>query len=172
VEAVVQRAIEHLQEDLVSKLAAGRELSDGAALFERVFETLYDRGHARLMAWLLLSGYDPFDSEIARCGWARIAEVTHALRTHGHGDREAPSYQDTRFTIVLAALVLFGQAIAGDATFGVAGFGRRPQIARAFRVWSAQLLARHLGSDLKPRVSQPVGRAGPAPRAPPSRRRS
>jgi hypothetical protein len=96
------------------------------------------------MAWLLLSGYAPFDSDTARRSWAKIAEVTHGLRVQRYKGGEKPSYQDTRFTIVLSALALFGQAIAGDATFGVAGFSRTARTARAFRKWFAMLLARHL----------------------------
>src|SRR5215469_16716839 len=58
VRAVVSRAIAKLQDDLASALAAQFERGrpDGADLFERVFAVLFDEGHARLLAWLLLSG--------------------------------------------------------------------------------------------------------------------
>ena len=81
VHAVIERAIVGLQEDLVRSLSETQQgdAPDTAALFEHVFETLFDRGHARLMAWLLLSGYDPFN-ETARANWAQIGQVTHALR--------------------------------------------------------------------------------------------
>ena len=70
VQAVIERAIVSLQEDLVRSLSETElgERPDSAALFERVFETLSDRGHGRLMAWLLLAGYDPFN-ETARSNW-------------------------------------------------------------------------------------------------------
>jgi AcrR family transcriptional regulator len=149
VRAVVGRAIGKLQDDLARALArqleAGRP--DGAAMFERVFEVLFDEGHARLLAWLLLSGEDPFANEEARAGWARIAEVTHAMRVAGTRGRRKPSLDDTRFTIVLSALALFGQAIAGRATFEVAGFERGPGVERRFREWLAALLARHLKDE-------------------------
>ncbi len=151
VRAVVGRAIAKLQDDLARALARQLERGqpDGAAMFERVFEVLFDEGHARLLAWLLLSGEDPFASDEARAGWARIAEVTHAMRVAGTKARRKPSFDDTRFTIVLSALALFGQAIAGRATFDVAGFDRDTAVERRFREWLAALLARHLKDETR-----------------------
>jgi AcrR family transcriptional regulator len=146
VRAVVTRAIAKLQEDLARALAGQLEKGrpDGAALFERVFEVLFEEGHARVLAWLLLSGEDPFADEATRAGWERIAEVTHAMRVAGTKGRRKPSYEDTRFTIVLSALALFGQAIAGRSTFAAAGFEPTRAVERRFREWLAALLARHL----------------------------
>jgi AcrR family transcriptional regulator len=152
VHAVVDRAIRRLQDDLARALARqlggkrrGREPDGGAELFQRVFEVLFDEGHARLMAWLLLSGFDPFATAEARAGWAHIAELTHARRvaSAGAGSRREPSYEDTRFTIVLSALALFGQAIAGRVTFELAGLEGRG-IDRRFREWLAEMLATHM----------------------------
>ncbi len=147
VHAVIQQAIIGLQEDLVRSLSETQqgEAPDTAALFEHVFETLFDRGHARLMAWLLLSGYDPFN-ETARANWERIGQVTHALRLKRLKGRRKPAYEDTLFAIVLPALVLFGQAIAGQATFRVAGLDADPSTARRFREWLASLLSAHMDS--------------------------
>jgi AcrR family transcriptional regulator len=146
VRAVVSRAVGKLQDDLVRALAQQLEGGrvDGAALFERVFTVLSDQGHARLLAWLLLSGEDPFANEDLRAGWTRIAEVTHAMRVSKARGGRKPAYDDTRFTIVLSALALFGQAIAGRATFDVAGFEPGKAVERRFREWLAALLARHL----------------------------
>jgi len=144
VQAVVERAVERLQGDLLATLAATGDVPNGMTLFERVFEVLYERGHARLIAWLVLSGYDPFDSEAARAGWEKIAEITHALRTRGRKRGDAPSYRDTRFTVVLSALALFGQAIVGDSTLRAAGFSDAARPGREFRKWFATLLAQHL----------------------------
>src|ERR1019366_1670556 len=91
---------------------------DGAAMFRRVYETLFDRGYGRLMAWLLLAGYDPFN-ETARANWARIGEVAHGVRVKRFKGKRKPAYEDTMFAIVLSALVLFGQSIAGKSTLRV-----------------------------------------------------
>ncbi len=145
VHAVIQQAIIALQEDLVRSLSETQQgdAPDAAALFEHVFETLFDRGHARLMAWLLLSGYDPFN-EKARANWEQIGQVTHALRLQRLKGKKPP-YEDTLFAIVLPALALFGQAIAGKATFRVAGLDD-PRAAKRFREWLAALLSTHMDS--------------------------
>ena len=147
VHAVVDRAIRSLQADLASAIVeqSGTPQPDGAALFERVVAVLFDKGHARLLAWLLLSGHDPLASDESRAGWERIAEMTHAMRVAGTPKgKKAPSYEDTRFTIVLSALALFGEAIAGRATFDLAGLGRSPAVERRFRTWFAEMLSAHL----------------------------
>jgi AcrR family transcriptional regulator len=157
VHAVVDRAIRMLQDDLARALVRRPEGEhpDGAALFERTFDVLFDKGHARLLAWLLLSGRDPFATEAAREGWARIAEITHATRVAATRGRRKPTYDDTRFAVVLSALALFGQAIAGRATFELAGLGRGPAVERRFREWFASLLAEHMKSAGAPRRSGP-----------------
>ncbi len=146
VHAVIQQAIIALQEDLVRSLSETQQgdAPDSAALFEHVFETLHDRGHARLMAWLLLSGYDPFN-EKARQNWEQIGQVSHALRLTRVKGKKKPTYEDTLFAIVLPALALFGQAIAGQATFKVAGLDD-PNAPKRFRQWLAALLSAHMDS--------------------------
>jgi AcrR family transcriptional regulator len=146
VRAVVERAIRGLQDDLARTIARqmGEGRPDGEVLFERVFEMLSDRGHARLLAWLLLAGYEPFDADAVRAGWASVTEMTHAMRLAGPRKKDAPSLEDTRFTLLLSALALFGEAIAGRATFDAAGLGRGAAVERRFRAWLAELLGKHL----------------------------
>ncbi len=99
------------------------------------------------MAWLLLSGYDPFASEAVRSSWSDLSELTHALRLHNTKDREhKPTREDTRFTVALSALALFGEAIAGPATFRAMGFGPDPKVERRFHKWFAALLSKHLAA--------------------------
>jgi AcrR family transcriptional regulator len=147
VHAVIEQAIVGLQEDLVRSLSETQQgdAPNTAALFEHVFETLFDQGHARLMAWLLLTGYDPFN-EKARANWEKIGQVAHALRLQRLKGKKTPPYEDTLFAIVLPALALFGQAIAGKATFRVAGLDADPSAAKRFREWLAALLSAHMDS--------------------------
>ncbi len=145
VQAVVDRAIRTLQEDLAGALANQAERGpDGVDLFARVLTVLEDKGHARLLAWLVLSGHDAIATDAARAGWQKIAEVTHGMRVGSSRRKVAPSYEDTRFTIVLSALALFGQAIAGPVTFDLAGFGQSKAVGRRFRRWLAEVLASHM----------------------------
>ena len=144
-QAVVEHATLALQQDLLRALRplGGRPV-DGRALLERVSGTLLQGGHARLIAWLLLSGYQPFDSDAVRAGWRAIVEVTHARRLEGVKSGKKPSYEDTLFTVSLSSLALFGQAIAGKATFEAAGLGQDRSAPRRFRTWLAKLLEGHL----------------------------
>ncbi len=148
VHAVVERAMDKLEDDLVSTLTtnAGPDPPDTATMLSRVFETLADRGAARLVAWLLLSGYRPFASERSRANWKRIAEVTHEARTTLLDGIAKPTYEDTRFTLVLSSLALFGEALAGPSVFMSAGFDADPDAARRYRTWFANLVFMHLGS--------------------------
>jgi len=174
VAAVVERAIRKLEAELVSALArmgeateasGGKTAGDRAphdtrfeqaheALFELVHEALFTRGHARLIGWLLLSGYDPFASPALRDGWAMITEATHALRltranaaNAAGGRKKKPSLEDTKFAVVLSALALFGQAIAGPSASAAAGLESDPRTEKRFRAWVARLLQRHFEAD-------------------------
>jgi AcrR family transcriptional regulator len=142
--AVVSRAVNTLQEDLVKAMTGGEE-PNPLGVVERVYETLGKRGHARLMAWLVLSGEDPFDSPEIRAKWKQIIDVTHEGRVSLLGDR-APPREDTAFTVALSALALFAQALGGPMTFRASGLSPGPRTEERFRVWLATLLAAHLTS--------------------------
>jgi AcrR family transcriptional regulator len=147
VQAVIDRAVHALQADLVESISTTADaghIPDGAELIERVYETLSERGHARLIAWLLLSGFEPIDTPDARGAWAMISEATHALRLAKGRGKKKPTLEDTRFTIALSALVVFSFSIAGSSTLRVAGFPDDPKTQKRFRQWFASLLARHL----------------------------
>lgn len=137
VHAVVDRAMQRLEQDLVQAFAATAGAPGPEALLDRVYETLADRGHARTMAWLLLSGYAPSVAPAARANWTAIAKATHALRPAG------ADFDDTMFTVLLSALALFGQAIAGQSAFDLASLGD-PEAGLRFRRWLGQLLVQHL----------------------------
>ena len=96
------------------------------------------------MAWLLLSGYDIPNTEDLQMGWRMITDVTHARRLERVRGRKKPSYEDTRFTILLSWMAMFGEAIAGPATLHAAGLGDDRTVQRRFRKWFADLLERHL----------------------------
>jgi len=136
VTAVVERAAIALQHDLVRSL--GPNAPDGAAMLERVANTFADRGHARVIAWLLLSGYNPLEAPALKAGWRAIAKATHAKRG------KKATLEDTQFTVMLSCLAVFAQAVAGHALFETAGLGTDPATERRFRTWLAALLENHL----------------------------
>jgi AcrR family transcriptional regulator len=147
VAAVIDRAMLHLEQDLVRAFAeAGPEPPDAADLLERVARVLGGAGHARLIAWLLLSGYEPLHGEATRVRWQQIAEAIHAVRLSRVTGKKKPSLEDTRFTLVLSSLAMLGEAIAGKGALEAAGFGGDPRAAQRFRKWFGALLERHMES--------------------------
>lgn len=150
VEAVVDRAIRNLLADLVKAFQQGGGVPGGAQLFDRVYESFAERGHARLLAWLLLSGYDPLRRPELRDGWRGVIAATHTVRTSGRKGGAYPTVEDTSFTVVLSCLALFGQALAGSWVFDLAGLGRGAEVDRRFRRWLARLLETHLAAPVVP----------------------
>lgn len=137
IRAVVRRAIERFEFDLIAAIAAptSSDAPLGRDLINRTFEVMVEGGHARVAAWLLLSGEGdpPAESRIRA-----IAEAAHARRLTLPGE-EAATLEDTTFRLVLVSLVMFGEAIAGDAvrlSAGISDAGARER----FRSWFADLV--------------------------------
>src|SRR5262249_14676505 len=146
VSAVVERAIRALEVDLMQAMAisAGDAAPNPLDLLDRVGETLTKKGHARQLAWLLLAGYDAFDDRTSRANWRRIAEILPEGRLL-LGKRKKPTLEDSQFVLILASLVLFGEAIFGEMTMKAAGLDRAG--TRRFRAWFAALLDAHVRGD-------------------------
>lgn len=139
VEAVVRRGFERLQSELVRELGTLEPgVEQTAELLERVFRVLGERGYARLLAWLLLSNRDPSEPSHEL---ETVAMAAHVHRTAQQG--RAP-FEDTLFAILLAALAMFADGIAGDAMRRSAGLGDDPEAAKRFREWLARLLIEHV----------------------------
>jgi AcrR family transcriptional regulator len=143
VSAVVDRAVSKLQHDLMQAIEGSGESFPGASLLDRVYDTLATNGHARLMAWLLLSGDEPLDSADIRAQWNRIIDVTHAARVVAIRQPNLPR-EDTANTIMLAALATFAQALGGPAFFHAGGLGKSQRAQQQFRTWLAEVIAQHM----------------------------
>jgi len=142
--ALASHGVEALNRELAERIQAGAvDLSEILAL---TTETLASRGHARLLAWLALSGRTPGPGEPRRL--AELAQLALASRNSGRAaeGRELASYEDTAHAIVLVALVLFGDALLGDLVRGSAGLDPTTGGAR-FRAWLADVLAAHFSSS-------------------------
>lgn len=145
--AVIERTMSTLERELFEIMVRGTATGappDGVEMTERVAEAMGEKGHARLIAWLTLSGNHPMRSESAREGWKMIIDATHALRVTRTRGRAKPTYEDTTFTVALSSITLFGEALIGAGALDLAGLGGDPSIRKRFRVWFAKLLEHHL----------------------------
>lgn len=141
IEAVITRAMAQLQEELIAAVVGMQPVGEQAAIdmLERVFRVLTQRGYGRIMAWMLLAGHPAVKQEQL----GAVARVVHARRLEEHRARGSkPPLEDTLFLMLMAALAMFGDAIAGPVMRQSAGVPERN--ARRFRRWFAKLLLDHL----------------------------
>jgi AcrR family transcriptional regulator len=146
VKAVVARTAARLREQIFSALSGDLSEATGATLLDRIFRALGDPGHARMFAWLFLARDDDAAPDVPLgedAALRDIADAVHRRRIEQCGD-DAPPFEDSLFTVLLAALAMFGNAIAGDALRGSAGLAGDRDADRRFVVWLAGLLHRHL----------------------------
>ncbi|MCA9631657.1 MAG: TetR/AcrR family transcriptional regulator, partial [Myxococcales bacterium] len=141
--AVVQEALERLHGELFEVLShAEASEASSVEILDAMAETLETAGHARIIAWLSLSGVaDAMDQGRMR----QVAEVVHARRLEAlpHGIK-APHFEDTLFTCVLATHAIMGEALLGRALRQSSGLGDDPAASTRFRRWLARLLVEKL----------------------------
>jgi len=110
-------------------------------LLEQVFRTFDEGGHARVMAWLNLSGLSaPGDAPPDHL-MRGIAEALEARRTELGAE---PDFERTLFTALLVGIVAFGDSVVGEAMRGSAGFAGDAAVVDRFREWLAQLIVSQL----------------------------
>jgi AcrR family transcriptional regulator len=155
IEAVVQRAMQQLQGDLIHAVTADTvDETQAADMLERVFDVLGERGYGRIMAWVLLSGHRPVEEDSIRT----IALAIHGRRCAEHARRGSePPFEDSLFTVLCAALAMFGDAVAGREMRRSAGLDPDPS-AKRFRRWLAKLLLTHLDAAVTETTGQPANR--------------
>ncbi len=140
VEAVVTRALDSIQTDVLHALqAAPAGEGQVASMFDGVFEALRSRGQGRALLWLALAGQGPKHDDLRL---REFAETIHALRGARFGDRAAASFEDSQFTVVLVASALLASSVIGDTMLHDAGVDDAKGPAR-FRAWLARLLIEH-----------------------------
>ena len=134
-------ALRSLNADLVSALA-DRSEDDIEIWLGRIFETFRDRGHARLLAWSLLTGRlggeeaEP-EGEAEGRMLLGLAEAVHARRSdvaRARGEPE-PSLEESVFAVQLVAAALLGDALMGPLLRRSAGLASDAVARERFRVW-------------------------------------
>lgn len=137
VSALVERTMNHLRTALFGVIAKGQSGTiDSGAMMDEVFSTLSDRGHARLLAWLTLTGrVDPHPEGEGQQMLSELTDLIHDAAAKAASDqgKPEPNKDDTRFFILLATMSAFGEAIVGHQMYQAAGLGDDPNAASDFR---------------------------------------
>jgi TetR/AcrR family transcriptional regulator, repressor for neighboring sulfatase len=141
VAAVIARALAKLDRELGDAISQGRR--DGDNILERIAVFLAERGNARTVAWLVLSGrahgLAAAPPRVRRPpALRRLVDLVHARRM-----RAAPGVEldDTLFRAQLSIFALLGEAIFGDVIRRATG-DERAEGSRDFRQRLARLLGR------------------------------
>ncbi len=144
VQAVVARALGSLRADLFGLM---REHVHGPIdvhlpeLLGKAYNVLAERGHARLLAWLILSG-QPIEDEEG--GFVR------SLATAGHehlkASAEAPEFDDVLFVAMLIAFASLGAGVAGATIHTSAGLPYDQPTIDRFNRWFSRLIEDHVAT--------------------------
>lgn len=147
-----RHAFEALNADMVAAVAD--RSGDVVGWLDRVFETLRDRGHARLLAWGALTGRlgeaerSHHDPRLIR-DLAEAVQVRREASAESAGEKPPP-FEETVFAVQLVAAALLGDALMGDVLRRSAGVPGDGAINERYRRW----LADQVGSFLLPEAKR------------------
>jgi AcrR family transcriptional regulator len=140
---VVRRAYDSLNDELMAAIVAPDR--KGPVLLDRIAEFYATRGHARTIAWLLLSGRTSRKAARPKASgtppFSRLIDLIHEQRL---AIQPGAPRADTAFRAQLTALALLGAAIFGDLILGESGVPPTAEHAKEFRrrlgelVWGAR----------------------------------
>lgn len=153
--ALSLRTLSNLREGLIELLKdIDLQNPDAGEVISQVFSVLSDRGLARLLAWVVLSGrMSDIPSGTADEFLMRdIADVIHNLRDEAAEKVGLPraNKQDTMNVVLLAASAAFGEAVFGSGLLDSFGVEDQAKMRKQFRGWFARLLEIHLLSGGMP----------------------
>jgi AcrR family transcriptional regulator len=144
-QALARSAMAALNDDVMRAISDPSRGTSPEAVLDRVFETLGESGHARLLAWAALSDRTPKRPRgdapegqslrmIADVVYRRLAEEARA-----NGGR-VPPREEADFTVRLVASAMVGDALIGDVLTRLAGLSDSRVVEKRFRTWLARLL--------------------------------
>jgi AcrR family transcriptional regulator len=147
--------IEGLETELLRGLALAANEESAQDVLMRVFESLGDAGHARLLAWRALAGRTedeaagPRDKTLL----GALADLVHARRCAAAAERgvPAPTREDSEFLVRVGAAALLGEGVAGaEFDRSLSGAADAAERRRRFFAWFARLLVSHDGFPPRP----------------------
>lgn len=143
VRAVVQRALDSLRVAVLDEVRQQmRREVNIPTILDSVFGILTERGHARLMAWLILEGSSPTDDSRLLRGVSEAAHVR--MVSGGWTEGRDFDFEDMLFTVMLVGMAALGAGVAGDAMRFSAGIENDEGAEARFRKWFSALLTRYL----------------------------
>ena len=141
VQAVIERAMEKLYNDLVESVQQGDKV-EPREILRQIYQCVSEHGHARVIAWLILSNQDVV---VGGQRLSRFAEVVHAMRKEGwQGEGPVPDFEDTLFIVILGAALFFGDALAGHAILRETHLAEDGGARDRFLDWLSDLLMEKL----------------------------
>lgn len=137
------RALQRSTDRVVAAMATsvGADPENRPAALARVLDAVYEGQDGRLMAWLVLSGRV---DESDRPDLEPLVQIAHRWR---EADMGPGDIEHTRRLILLAAMALIGDAIAGEGLVESLGLGEGDDGRRQFRAWLAKLLLGQIERD-------------------------
>lgn len=142
VRALIARANTQLRDTMLTALGGDHTSADASDHIGHVFEALSDRGTARLLSWLLLTGRATENSTTHNI----MGEIVDALQLRRaeyaeKAGKPTPDKEDTLFMAMLTANAAFGEAIVGRQLAEAVGLDQDG--IKRFRNWFAKLLNEH-----------------------------
>jgi len=139
VDAVATRAVKKLQLELLSAFTdldadASRARPLAVRILERIDQVLRISGHARLMAWLVLSKLKTPDATLLR----DMAVAVHAAWKVWGKNRPL---EEAQFAVMLISAATFGLALLDRELLTMVGLPRDDGVRERFRSWFSSVMA-------------------------------
>lgn len=149
--ALARSATTALNDDIL--LAIGAPQPGTVAVLDRIFETLGESGHARLLAWTAMSQRTPRSDAGEPASLRALADAVYRrLATEAAAaGRTPPPREDVIFAVRLAATAMLGDALMGDVLNRLSGQTDGPAHQRRFRRWLAAQLEAMFGFPPEPK---------------------
>jgi len=151
VEAMVLHGLAKLQAQFVEGWPSQKDL-DLEGVLERFCQVASQRGVARMLAWLILSGQSLGSMTPSVLGPA--AERMHAgrVRRAEKEGRPPPELEETLFAASFFAILVLGDSLFGPSVRRAIGLGSNADSMRRFRSWLTKVLERMEKASRSPRT--------------------
>jgi AcrR family transcriptional regulator len=141
VEAMVLHGLGKLQAQFLEGWPSAKDL-DLEGVLERFYEVASQRGVARMLAWLILSG-----QSLGATGQNVLrpaAERMHAgrVRRAQKAGRRQPELEDTLSAASFLGILVLGDSLFGPSVRRAMGLGANASSTRRFRGWLTKVLER------------------------------